>query len=183
MRKDVQYRFSGPFALVHVVNIFGKACQIDNPEVRTARGPRIRSWFTKVVPASPDKHSREEVRGLYYLPGLFVCGAPGSTTVVVSRTTEVSVAILQWQIPTWRPATNTIRRKIVTSSRREGRRRFGTNDFLSSEQFRKRRQSLMRIVCTNEIKCARGDNTVLRADVVAGCRNWPGFIQRAHDTG
>ena len=76
MGEEMEHGLSGPLALVHIIAILGKACKVDDTEVRAACRETVRSGFADIVEASPDELS-SYVRGvLDYIPCLLVSRAP-----------------------------------------------------------------------------------------------------------
>ena len=72
MREEMEHRFAGPLALVHIVTILGEACQIDNAEVGTTCWETIRRRFTDIIETSPDELSTNIRRMLDHIPHLLV---------------------------------------------------------------------------------------------------------------
>ena len=57
VREKVKNRRVGPFALVHIIDIFRNTCQVDNTEETATARPPVRCRFTQIVEARPDKHT------------------------------------------------------------------------------------------------------------------------------
>src|SRR5258708_33752270 len=111
----------GPLALIHVVGVFRETGEIDYAKVRAAGRPRIRRGFSDVIKTRPDVHPGEEGVLLHDLPGLLVSRSPGSTAIVVRRTTEILIAILEWLVVANRPSSDLIRRHVIAAPRLTGR--------------------------------------------------------------
>src|SRR5574344_2166224 len=77
-----------PLTLIHIVNIFGEARQIDDAEITTAGWESVRCGLADIVEACPDKLSAHIRRMLHHLPCLLMGTAPGCTHVVISTAHE-----------------------------------------------------------------------------------------------
>ena len=74
--EEVQHRFRGPLALIHVIGILGEACEVDDTEVARTCREAVGRGFSDIVEARPDILSSTVGRMLHHIPCLLVSTRP-----------------------------------------------------------------------------------------------------------
>ena len=83
VREQIEHRFVGPFALVHIIDILRLSGQVDDTKIAAAGGETVRRRLTDIVETRPDKLSTDIRCMLHDIPRLFVCRTPGGVHIVV----------------------------------------------------------------------------------------------------
>ena len=76
VREEMKHRFLGPLTLVHIIDILGETCEVDDAEVARARREAVRRGFTDIVEARPNVLTSNVWGMLHHIPGLFMSARP-----------------------------------------------------------------------------------------------------------
>ena len=175
----MEHRFLCPLALIHIIDILGESCQVDDAKVRATGWETVWCGFTDIVETCPDVLSTNVGRMFHDIPQLLMGTRPRGMHIVVGRAHIRRIGI--GQPPLLRSRIYLVRGHHIVATRLQGTDTLRENEGFAREVLGHVLHPLMMVVETDDINSTALKQMVVGRRFLTACRNGTCSVVAFHD--